>query len=135
VASSYYQKPLGIPGGVSVGEVVYKVVETKRNPLLHRTEILAEVWHVGLPTPTRLEVRKKIAEMLGAPIENVYVRKLLTSYGIGRSTALVHVYDDPKTAERIEPFHIRVRNLPKEEARKILEELRKRRAEEKAKKK
>lgn len=129
----YQYKLPGIPEDVRIGELTYKLVEAKKNPLLHRTEVVVELWHVGLPTPSRLEVRRKLAEMLGVPVENVYVRNIITSYGIGKSAAIVHVYDDLKYAEMIEPFHIRVRNLPKEEAKRILTELRKKRAEERAK--
>ncbi|MCG2867385.1 MAG: hypothetical protein L7H08_07650 [Vulcanisaeta sp.] len=36
-----------------------------------------------------------------------------------------HVYDDPTVGERVEPLYVKLRNMPKEEARKIREEMRK----------
>ncbi len=98
-----------------------KIVKTRENKLLGRTEIIAEIYHLGKGTPSRHMVRQRIAEMLGKPINAVYVRKLLTEYGLGKTIGEIHIYQDPSLGERIEPEYIRIRNLPPEERRKILE--------------
>ena len=115
----------GIPDDVEIGKVKYKIVEDRRNPLLRRRELKVEIWHIGLSTPRRLEVREEVAKMLGVDKDVVYVRHIYTEFGIGKSVAEVHVYDRKEDGEAIEPLYIRLRNMPREEAKKILEEMRK----------
>ncbi|MCD6510096.1 MAG: 30S ribosomal protein S24e [Thermoprotei archaeon] len=98
-----------------------KIVKTKENKLLGRTEVLAEIYHEGKGTPPRHVIRKKIAELLGRPVNAVYVRRLLTEYGIGKTVGEIHVYEDPAIGEEVEPRHIRIRNLNPEERKKLLE--------------
>ncbi|MEM4755487.1 MAG: 30S ribosomal protein S24e, partial [Pyrobaculum sp.] len=63
----------------------------------------------------------------------VFIRKIKTEYGIGKSVAEVHVYSDGKMARIIEPLYILARNLG-EEGKKLLEEVRKKRSERREKK-
>jgi len=53
------------------------------------------------------------------------VIRVVTEYGRHRSIIEAHVYDDPTVGERVEPLYVKLRNMPKEEARKIREEMRK----------
>ncbi len=124
-----------LPEGVEPGKIVYKIVEDRRNSLLSRRELMIEVWHIGLPTPSRLEIRQKIAEMLGVEIDRVFIRHIYTEFGWGRSRVEVHVYDNPEIGKKIEPLYVQLRNLPKEEAQKLREEIRQRKAQKKRKKK
>ncbi len=124
-----------LPEGVEPGKVIYKIVEDRKNPLLRRRELLVEIWHIGLPTPTRLEVRQKVAEMLGVNVDSVFVRHIYTEFGWGKSKVEVHVYDDPEFGKKIEPLYIQLRNMPKEEAEKLREEIRQKKAQKKKKKK
>ncbi len=123
-----------LPPGIEPGKVVYRIAEDRKNPLLRRKELIVEIWHVGLPTPNRLEVRQKIAEMLGVNVDCVYVRHVYTEFGWGKSKVEVHVYEDPEFGKLIEPLYIRLRNLPKEEAQKLREEIRQKKAEREEKK-
>ena len=90
------------------------IIETRRNPLTKRREIKVVIMHTGRGTPRRYAVREAIAKALGVGVENVYVRKLSTEYGMGRTVALVHVYDSPEEARLFEPQYIIDRNQPLE---------------------
>jgi len=115
----------GIPQDVEPGKVHMRLTSTRENPLLRRKELLVEVWHMGLSTPNRAEVRKALSSMLGVDEELVVIRRIITDYGLGRSEVEVHVYNDKDSANAVEPLYIKLRNMPKEEARKIREEMRK----------
>lgn len=91
-----------------------KLEEIKENKLLGRKEVLLRIDHLGKGTPTRKEIREKVAEMLKTNIENVYVISIRTEYGSFVSWAKVHVYDDPQRALQIEPKYIIKRNTKEE---------------------
>ncbi len=79
-------------------------IENKRwNPLAEREEIDAVLIHVAKPTPTRCEVKERIAQMLGVNKKLVVVTKLLTEYGIGKTHARIHVYKDYERLKKLEP--------------------------------
>lgn len=88
-----------------------------------------------LPTPSRLQLREEVAKAIGVDAKQVYVLRVITEYGRHRSTVEAHVYDDPNTGERLEPLYVKLRNMPKEEAKKFREEMKKRKSEKKAVKK
>ena len=91
--------------GISV-----RIVKEKRNNVIGRIEYVMEVVHVGKGTPSLPNLRSKLAEKLGVDVKRLYIRKLLTEYGIGISKAHVNVYDTPERALQFEPKHIIERN-------------------------
>jgi len=111
---------------------VFNIVEIRENRLLKRREVILEAIHIDAPTPTRQSVREWVAKQLGVDVANVFIRKIKGGYGVGKSRAEVHVYDDFKFAKLIEPLYILARNLG-EEGRKMVEEARKRRNERREK--
>jgi SSU ribosomal protein S24E len=118
---------------VSVSSVSFNVLNIRENKLLARREVLVEALHPKASTPTRQSVREWVAKQLGVDVANVFVRKIKTEYGLGRSVAEVHVYEDSKLARALEPLYILARNVG-EEGKKLLEEVRRRRAERREKK-
>ncbi|ADN49816.1 30S ribosomal protein S24e [Vulcanisaeta distributa] len=121
-----------LPEGIEAGKLVFKLLNIRENKVIGRKEVTAEAWHVGLPTPSRVQLREEIAKAMGVDVKQVYVVRVITEYGRHRSVIEAHVYDDPNVGERIEPLYIRLRNMPKEEAKKIREEMKKRKTEKKA---
>ncbi|WP_075049809.1 30S ribosomal protein S24e [Ignicoccus islandicus] len=79
------------------------VVEDRYNPLIERRELSIVIHHVGKSTPKRCEVKEAIAKSLGIDPNLVIVRKLVTEYGIGRTRGKVHIYNNQKRLEEIEP--------------------------------
>jgi len=102
------------------------------NPLLKRKEVIFEVPHPGMPTPSIADVRQIISAMKGAPLDAVYVVSLKSMAGRQFSLGEAHVYYSPEHAV-IEPLHVKVANLPPEEKRKMKEEIKKKRMEARAK--
>ena len=116
-----------LPEGVEPGKMQVKVIEQFNNPLLQRKEVKAVVYHVGLPTPQRLQLREELAKALGSSPELTYVTHVYTQYGIGVSRVEAHVYFDKNTAELVEPLYVKLRNMPKDQAKKIMDEIRSKR--------
>ncbi|WP_054857865.1 30S ribosomal protein S24e [Vulcanisaeta sp. JCM 16159] len=121
-----------LPEGVEAGKLVFKLLNIRENKVIGRKEVTAEAWHVGLPTPSRVQLREEIAKAMGVDVKQVYIIRVITEYGRHRSVIEVHVYDDPSMGERVEPLYIKLRNMAKEEAKKIREEMKKRKTEKKA---
>mgnify|MGYP000123676927 CR=1 FL=1 len=96
------------------GEFEVELVRDFENKVLERRELELQVFHVGKGTPSRIELRKRVAEMLKVPLECVYVRSIRTEYGTGVSRARVHVYSDSKRALAVEPEFVIRRNAPPE---------------------
>ncbi|MGC9049662.1 30S ribosomal protein S24e [Pyrobaculum sp.] len=111
----------------------FSIVNIRENKLLGRRELLVEAAHLNVSTPMRQSVREWVSKQLGVDVSNVFVRKIKTQYGVGKSVAEIHVYNDSKLARVIEPLYILARNLG-EEGKKLVEEARKRRNERREKK-
>ncbi|MCD6095318.1 MAG: 30S ribosomal protein S24e [Thermoprotei archaeon] len=100
-----------------------EIMQEKENRLIGRRELVVNIKHIGLGTPSRYEIRERLSKMLSVPLELIYVRSLRTEYGKGESFAEVHIYKDQKRALEFEPEYIRIRNLPPEERKKVLESM------------
>jgi len=115
-----------------VSEAQFNILSLRENKLLGRKEVLVEILHRKSSTPTRQSVREWLAKQLGVEVDKIFVRKIKTEYGMGKSKAEVHVYTDGALARVIEPLYVLARNLG-EEGKKLLEEARKRRNERREK--
>ncbi|NPA85968.1 MAG: 30S ribosomal protein S24e [bacterium] len=82
------------------------ILEEKDNPLLHRKELVVEIDHTQEPTPSREEVRKRIAAMKGISEELVIVHSIKPMFGVGKSRAFVKIYESLEKLKEIEPEHI-----------------------------
>ena len=101
-------------GIMSSQELEYQIsiVEDKVNPLMERREVRIEV--ASKSTPRRDLLRKAVASSLKVPLEKVYVRSSLSSYGTNISICKVHVYDDEERGKQIEQKYVQMRNLSRE---------------------
>jgi small subunit ribosomal protein S24e len=101
-----------------------KITQQQYNPLLKRKEVFFKVEHAQTKgTPSRLEIRKKLAEMLQTTTEVVYVRRVETKTGTMTATGEANVYNKVEQAKMLEPSHIIARNIPKEERKEKTETL------------
>jgi small subunit ribosomal protein S24e len=100
----------------------FKVKQDSYNALLKRKEVYVEVNHDKEGTPSRLDLRKALANKYGAKPENVYVVGVDTKTGTESAICEIHVYDDTETALRIVPKHIQIRNLPPDERKRMREQ-------------
>lgn len=90
-----------------------KIASQGYNPLLKRKEVAFEVEHEETGgTPSRFEVRKRLASLLNEDVELVYVKKLETKTGTMIAVGEANVYDAIEQAQLVEPQHIIARNAP-----------------------
>lgn len=90
-----------------------EVVEDKENPLLKRREVRIKVSYEGA-TPSRQEVRGKVAALLSSDKELTILDKLEPEYGKQMAAGYVKVYAD-REALRVEPQYVIDRNTKVEE--------------------
>lgn len=64
-----------------------RILKDKDNALLNRRELDFIVKYEG-STPSRNDVRNKLAAMLNAPLELVVVQKMKTEYGMKEGKAM-----------------------------------------------
>jgi small subunit ribosomal protein S24e len=91
-----------------------EILEEKKNPTIDRNEIKFRIEHLDKSTPNRLEVKKKIAAMKNANEKYTIIRKIQTQFGSSYDIGLANIYQESKALQFFEPFHIQVRNLPKD---------------------
>ena len=90
-----------------------KIASQGYNPLLKRKEVTFEVEHEETGgTPSRFEVRKRLASLLNEDLELVYVKKLETKTGTIVAVGEANVYGAIEQAQLVEPEHIIARNAP-----------------------
>jgi ribosomal protein S24E len=76
-----------------------EILEEKVNPLIDRTEIKFRIDHFSAGT--------------------TIIRKIKTHFGSSYDVGLVNIYKNAKELQFYEPFHIQVRNLPKDTREEI----------------
>ncbi len=91
------------------------ITQQQYNPLLKRKEIVFTINHSQTRgTPTRLEVRNALADMLKTKTEVVYVKSIKTKAGTMTAIGEANAYDSLEQAQHIEEKYIIERNQPKE---------------------
>jgi len=91
-----------------------EILEEKKNPLIDRNEIKFRIDHFNESTPNRLEIKKKIAALKNSNEKFTIIRKIQTHFGGAYDIGIVNIYEEAKELQFYEPFHIQVRNLPKD---------------------
>jgi len=89
-----------------------KIIEDKRNELLKRREITAEVHEKTIPS--RQVIRQKISAMIDVPIEKIVVQKMDTQFGSSKAVIYAKAYDDENMLKITERKFVRERNFGKE---------------------
>ncbi len=92
-----------------------EIVSKKRNDLLKRNEVKFRITHEEGGTPSRVEVRQKLAASLDAEEERILVSKYETKTGSMITVGEANVYDSVEQAKATEPKYIIARNSPKTE--------------------
>jgi small subunit ribosomal protein S24e len=84
-----------------------ELTTVKENPLMDRREVKAEVKHEGEATPSKEDVKSRLAADLGLESENINVKHVYTGYGNQSSEAFLNIneefeYDESLEEETIE---------------------------------
>ena len=101
------------------------VVEDKENQLLGRRDVTLQLTHSQGSTPTRSEVRQRLAGNFKVDPEQVQITKMVTKRNTWITVCTAHIYPSPETAEKLTPKHLILRDRPKEEKEKLKTEKKK----------
>ncbi|WP_440947297.1 30S ribosomal protein S24e [Methanosarcina sp. T3] len=86
-----------------------KILKDKNNSLLNRRELDFIVKYEG-STPSRSDVRNKLAAMLNAPLELLIIQRIKTEYGMQESKGYAKLYADEARMKQVEQEYILKRN-------------------------
>lgn len=95
----------------------FKIVEEKENKLLGRIEIIFEVEN-AVKTPSRQELRKRIAALKNSKEELVSIDCIEQCFGEHRAKGKAFVYQDIEKLKRIEPKFLAQRETKKKKEKK-----------------
>ncbi|NVM55581.1 MAG: 30S ribosomal protein S24e [Candidatus Helarchaeota archaeon] len=84
------------------------------NPLLSRKQIDFKLLHQKQPTPTRAEVKSKLAAQFNVDPNRIIISKLTQKYGQEYTIGFAKIYDSIEKVQQIEPKYMLKRNQPKE---------------------
>ena len=101
-----------------------EVISDFRNELLSRRELVILLRGMAGKI-SRKELREMVSKEFGVESSKVIPIRLEGEFGRNDLKALVYIYDDEKHARRQLPEYIFLRQLSKDERRKLLEERRK----------
>ncbi|MFX0194724.1 MAG: 30S ribosomal protein S24e [Candidatus Hodarchaeota archaeon] len=87
-----------------------EILEERENPLFKRKELTVQISHWKESTPSREAFRKKISALKNANLDTIVIRKIESTFGMPRSDALVHIYENSDHVLNTEPVHILKRN-------------------------
>jgi small subunit ribosomal protein S24e len=91
-----------------------KVLEEKNNPLLQRREIKFSVSH-NQGTPSRTEIKNKIAAYLNSKSELVIIERMRSQFGKRETRGYAKIYETVERMKSVEAEHIVLRNEKKPE--------------------
>jgi len=86
-----------------------KILEDKNNVLLNRRELDFTVKYEG-STPSRNDIRNKLAAMLNAPLELLIIQKVVTEYGMQEAKGYAKLYEEEVRMKEIEHEYVLTRN-------------------------
>ncbi|WP_321420601.1 30S ribosomal protein S24e [uncultured Methanomethylovorans sp.] len=101
-----------------------KIIEDKNNVLLKRRELKFEVTFEG-PTPTRMDVKNKMAALLNVPLELVVIQRMKNDFGRQLVNGYAKIYEDAARMKQVEKDYVLERNklpeAPEEQAEAVQE--------------
>ncbi|MCL2141276.1 MAG: 30S ribosomal protein S24e [Methanimicrococcus sp.] len=99
-----------------------KIIKDLQNKLLNRSELDFTVEYEG-PTPSRADVRKKLAALLNKDLELVLIQKMEAEYGVQLVKGYAKIYESEDRMKQVENEHILLRNkMPEEPTEEAAEE-------------
>jgi small subunit ribosomal protein S24e len=86
-----------------------KILKDKKNLLLNRRELDFFVRYEG-STPSRLDIKNKLAAMLNAPLELLIIQRIKTEYGMQEAKGYAKLYEDAARMKEVELEYVLKRN-------------------------
>ena len=88
-----------------------KIEAERYNPLLRRREVHFRVKFEN-KTPTRGEVREKLAGLMNAELDRIVVQYIKTEFGKREAKCYAKIYESAEDLKKIEDEYVLVRNFP-----------------------
>jgi small subunit ribosomal protein S24e len=86
-----------------------RILKDKKNALLNRRELDFSVKYEG-STPSRNDIRNKLAAMLNAPSDLLIVQRIKTEYGMQEGNGYAKLYEDASRMKEVELEYVLKRN-------------------------
>ncbi len=86
------------------------IIEQKENPLLDRTEVLAELIFEKESTPSRDAITSRVSALLNSDQKRTILKEIQTKFGETKAIAKLRVYKSEEIARRVEPDYVLKRN-------------------------
>ncbi len=90
-----------------------EITGKKENKTLQRQEVKIEIKNAML-TPSRKELRPKIAALLGAKEELTVIENIDHTFGTNQGKIKAHVYENEEAMKKTEPAYLIQRDLGKQ---------------------
>lgn len=89
-----------------------QIIKDKKNPLLKRREVSLRIVNKG--TPSRTEVKNKLAALANSRPELIVIEQLNTFFGKQEIQGTASIYESEERLKQIAHQHLVVRGMPKE---------------------
>jgi small subunit ribosomal protein S24e len=86
-----------------------KILKDKKNSLLNRRELDFIVRYEG-STPSRNDVKNKLAAMLNAPLELLVIQRIKTEFGMQEGKGYAKLYESADRMKEVELEYVLKRN-------------------------
>lgn len=93
-----------------MAELEVDIEEEKENKLLHRRDLKVRVYHDASPTPTRGNIKDKLADVIDCKKDNLIIKKIKSEFGKEETRVDVRVYDNKEDALKYETNYVLKRN-------------------------
>jgi len=97
-----------------------KITGRKRNEILKRDEVIAEVKEKTIPS--KKQIREKLSALLDAPQETIAIIKVESKFGSPAAKIFARAYDSLEELKKREVKYIRERNFGKEKKAESVEQ-------------
>jgi len=86
-----------------------RILKDRKNALLNRRELDFIVKYEG-STPSRSDIKSKLAAMLNAPLELLVIQKIKTEYGMQEGKGYAKLYETADRMKEVELEYVLKRN-------------------------
>ncbi len=96
-----------------------QIIKDKKNPLLKRREVSLKIVNKG--TPSRIEVKNKLAAMANSKPELIVIEQLNTAFGKQEIMGTASIYESEERLKQLAHQHLVARGAPKPTEEKAAE--------------
>ncbi len=96
-----------------------QIIKDKKNPLLKRREVSLKIVNKG--TPSRIEVKNKLAAIANSKPELIVIEQLNTAFGKQDIMGTASIYETEERLKQLAHQHLVVRGVPKPAEEKAAE--------------